>query len=251
MFCFMKLFGLIGYPLHHSFSAKYFAEKFRNEKIPGCEYRNFPLPGISDLPELINAHTSLCGLNVTIPHKKNVIPFLNLLDDTAQKVGAVNTIRVNRQEGSIFLEGFNTDVNGFAASLTPLLTPRMNTALVLGSGGASLAVRYVLDTLGIRYTLVGREAENGKIGYSRLNDDLIAENLLIINTTPLGTAPQTDEIPPIPFTAVGPDHLLFDLIYNPPVTRFLSEGVKKGAKTKNGYEMLVLQAEKAWEIWNS
>lgn len=252
-----QLLGLIGYPLTHSFSKAYFAEKFSSEKISGYEYDLFPLEHISDLPALLRENPRLVGLNVTIPHKVAVLPFLDSLDETASAIGAVNTIKIERKPGSpgsseseaCVLHGYNTDAWGFSSSLRPLLQPWHTKALILGTGGASKAVRYVLDTLGIEYRFVSRRAGRDQLSYQELYPETIREYPLIINTTPLGTFPDTEYCPDLPYEALSERNLLYDLVYNPPKTRFLRQGKQKGATVINGMEMLRLQAEKAWEIW--
>lgn len=245
----MRLFGLIGYPLSHSFSKKYFTEKFSKENIPGCHYELFPLEDIGHFPELVRTHPDLAGLNVTIPYKQLVIPYLDELDQAAAAVGAVNTISVINGK----LKGYNTDVYGFELSLRHLLSSgknRPDKALVLGSGGAAQAVTFVLRKLNIDYKTVSRSSDKGNFTYNDLNDKIIGEHLLIINTTPLGMSPNINNLPLIPYPSLGPEHFLFDLVYNPAVTAFLEKGKIAGAATSNGLEMLYLQAEKAWDIWN-
>lgn len=261
----MKHYGLIGFPLSHSFSKKYFTEKFEHEKITEAQYDLYSLEHISELPKLLHRHPDLCGLNVTIPHKLNVLKYLDWIDHDARLVGAVNCIRITAEspvlaafsgelgvKGHDFrLEGYNTDIYGFEASLKPLLRPSQDRALILGEGGAAMAVKFVLDNLGIEFTCVTRRSMPGNLLFSELKPHHIKNNRLIINTTPLGTYPNIDECPPIPYDAITSDHLLYDLVYNPEQTLFLKKGAERGARTKNGYEMLVLQAEKSWEIWNS
>ncbi|MEB0263777.1 MULTISPECIES: shikimate dehydrogenase [unclassified Mucilaginibacter] len=261
----MKHYGLIGFPLTHSFSKKYFTEKFETEKIEDCTYELYPLENIDDLPKLLHENPTLCGLNVTIPHKVNVLQYLDWIEHDAKGAGAVNCIRITSEsplqaafsgevgvKGHDFrLEGYNTDIYGFEMSLSPLLTDKHETALILGDGGAARAVKCVLDNKDIPYKCVTRKTAEGNILFNDLTVKDIADNKLIINTTPIGTHPNVDECPPIPYEGVTEDHLLFDLIYNPEQTLFLKKGAEQGAATKNGYEMLVLQAEKAWEIWNS
>lgn len=246
-----KIYGLIGYPLSHSFSKKYFTNKFEVENIPGHVYELFPIPQITELPALLAQHPGLCGLNVTVPYKKEVMPFLDRIDGEAGKIGAVNCIKITSTENTTKLEGYNTDIYGFEESLKPLLKANHQKALVLGNGGAANAVKFVLNKLGISYRIITRRQEADSILFSDLTDTMIAEHPLIINTTPVGTAPKTDECPPIPYDAITNKHLLYDLIYNPEQTLFLSKGLAKGAAIKNGYEMLVLQAERSWEIWNA
>ncbi len=259
----MKIYGIIGYPLVHSFSLSYFTEKFKKENLDDCEYRAFPLQNISDLPEIIKNQPELCGLNVTHPHKIGVIYYLDKLDEAAREIDAVNCIKIvnNRPVESFFsgelssmkvrLEGYNTDAYGFEHSLKPLLKKHHQKALILGDGGASRAVAYVLRKLGIEYLIVSRRARNKQVAYKDLNEDLMAEHLLIINTTPLGTFPEIEGCPEIPYQFFSEKHLAYDLVYNPAETEFLKRAKLKGASIKNGLEMLHIQAEKAWEIWNS
>jgi len=261
----MKKYGLIGYPLSHSFSKKYFTEKFEKEKIEDAEYDVYPLEHIKDLQDLLDAHPDICGLNVTIPHKINVIKYLDWVAADAKNAGAVNCIRVTAESpvvaafsgevgvnGHDFrLEGFNTDIYGFEMSLRPFIKDPNDTALVLGDGGAAQAVKCVLDNLGLDYTVVTRKPHGDNILFKDLKPHHIKNNRIIINTTPLGTSPNVDECPPIPYEYITGEHLLYDLIYNPEKTLFLKKGEEKGATIKNGYEMLILQAEKSWEIWNS
>lgn len=242
----MKLYGLIGYPLSHSFSKGFFTEKFEKENIPGCSYENYPLPAITDFPRLLAENPDLQGLNVTIPYKEAVIPYLDDMSEAAAHIGAVNCIRFRAGKKT----GFNTDVIGFSKSLQPLLQPHHRQALVLGTGGASKAVKVALDGLGIGYTLVSRQAGTDTISYDAVDAALMAAHPVIINTTPLGMYPATDAAPPIPYEHVTAGHILYDLVYNPPQTLFLQKGAAQGAVTKNGHEMLILQAEASWDIWN-
>ncbi|WP_343668278.1 shikimate dehydrogenase [Chitinophaga sp.] len=243
----MKVYGLIGYPLSHSFSKGFFAEKFAREGIQGCVYDSFSLPAITDLSALIEKYgTELNGLNVTIPYKEAVIPYLDELSPAAAKMKAVNCIRfINGRK-----IGHNTDAIGFRRSLEPLLQPHHNKALVLGTGGAAKAVQYVLEALNIPYKLVSRQASAGTITYEAVTADVIATHTLIINTTPLGMYPNVDAAPALPYEKLNEQHLLYDLIYNPAITAFLQKGAERGATIKNGHEMLILQAEASWEIWN-
>jgi shikimate dehydrogenase len=242
--------GLIGYPLSHSFSVKYFAEKFQRENIVGWSYRNFPIDSIDKLKELIQRETSLVGLNVTIPYKEQVIPYIKHLDPVAAEVGAVNTIRINRNAGKTELYGYNSDVFGFRESLKPLLGKRRD-ALILGTGGASKAIRFVLEQLGISYHAVSRKPAENQLSYRDLCLPVMRKHTLIINTTPLGTYPDIETFPDIPYDLLSPEHLLYDLVYNPSETAFLRLGRLKGTKTKNGLEMLELQAEDSWRFWNA
>lgn len=243
----MKQYGLIGKTLSHSFSKKYFEEKFKRENI-NAVYENFELNDISQVEGLFSIHSNLCGLNVTIPYKEQIIPYLDEVDEQAQKIGAVNTIYIDKETGK--KKGYNTDVYGFKQSLKPFLENQHQRALILGTGGASKAVAYVLNELGITTAFVSRtpQAEN-QLSYDELNENILASFLLIVNTTPLGTFPNVDEKPTINYDAITSNHLLYDLVYNPAETAFLKEGKERGALTINGEQMLQLQAEKAWEIW--
>ena len=245
----MRLYGLIGFPLGHSFSASYFTKKFDREAIE-AEYRNFPLEDISDFEALLQTETRLAGLNVTVPYKQKVIPFLDSLSETAESIGAVNTISFLSGQGGTTLKGDNTDVAGFRRSLEEHLRKQHRSALVLGTGGSSQAVCHVLDQLDIAHTLVSRSPGEGKITYLEVDERRMAENLLIINTSPLGMYPEVDGAPDIPYQRITPEHLLFDLVYNPALTRFLALGEARGAHIVNGYDMLVYQAEASWKIWN-
>lgn len=242
----MKIYGLIGYPLSHSFSKGFFAEKFEREGITDCLYESFPLPDIREFPALLAQYPGLCGLNVTIPYKEAVMAYLDELSPAAASIKAVNCIwfRDGRKTG------FNTDVIGFKRSLEPLLKPHHNKALILGTGGAAKAIQYVLGTLQIPYKLVSRTASATTISYDQLDADIMAEHTIIVNTSPLGMYPNTDAAPALPYQYLSSAHLLYDLVYNPAKTLFLQKGEAKGATIKNGHEMLVLQAEASWEIWN-
>ena len=239
----MKHFGLIGRTLGHSFSQRYFTEKFRQEGID-AEYHNYEIPDASGVSPLIESVPNLVGLNVTIQYKRDVIPLLSSLSDEARAIGAVNVIRIRD------MRGFNTDVVGFRESLRPLLQPHHTRALVLGTGGASLAVKHGLHQLGIETQSVSRTRTRDTITYSDLDAEVMKSHTIIVNCTPLGTFPNVDECPDIPYHMLTPRHLLFDLVYNPAETLFLRCGREQGATVKNGYEMLLLQAEAAWRIWN-
>ncbi|MFO7616295.1 MAG: shikimate dehydrogenase [Bacteroidales bacterium] len=245
-----RLFGLVGYPLGHSFSRTYFGKKFERESITGCTYANFELPDIGLLPGIIEKNPTLEGLNVTIPYKQSVIRMIDHLDPVSKEVGAVNTIRIERGSGRTILKGFNTDVAGFESSLTSLIGVQKPMALVLGTGGASRAVVYVLDKLQVPFTRVSREPTFRTLSYNQLDDSIIRNHHLIINCTPLGSWPNVGGCPPIPYEGIGEGHFLFDLVYNPEMTTFLSRGSARGALIRNGWEMLVGQAEAAWRIWN-
>ncbi|MFI5164602.1 MAG: shikimate dehydrogenase family protein [Bacteroidia bacterium] len=245
----MSTFGLIGYPLAHSFSRNYFTEKFKKENISDAEFKNFPMEDINDFAALIKNNPTICGLSVTIPHKQSVMNFLDEIDEAAKTIGAVNCINISHQSSVIRLKGYNTDTFGFEQSLKPLLKPHHNKALVLGTGGASKAVTYILDKSKIKFRLVSRTKND--FLYSGINQSILQEYSLIINTTPLGTFPNVNDCPDIPYEFLSEKHLLYDLTYNPEESLFLKKGKEKGAQIKNGLEMLHLQAEKAWEIWNS
>jgi len=246
----MHQLGLIGYPLSHSFSKKYFGEKFEEENIAGYHYELYPIPKIEDLKQLIQAHPNLLGLNITIPYKQVALPYLDAISEEAEKVGAVNTIKFSNGK----LKGYNTDVYGFEISLRKLLEPatvplnQMN-ALVLGTGGAAKAVTYVLDKLGIKPQLVSRSAKSGQITYQDIDEECMAKHQVIVNTTPLGMSPNSDTAPDLPYDYLSDQHFLYDLVYNPEVTKFLQMGLNKNAQIMNGLEMLYLQAEKSWSIW--
>ena len=248
----LKGYGLVGFPLSHSFSSRYFTEKFKKESIGNCYYRNFPLEDIAGLPDLITAHPELKGLNVTIPYKEKVIAFLDELDEEAKAVGAVNTLKISRSGNKLTLKGYNTDVYGFRTSLEPLLKPSQKHALVLGSGGASKAICFVLKSLDMQVTVVSRKPrEKAHISYQELTGERIAACHVIINTSPVGMYPHIQECPDIPYAYLTAGHILYDLVYNPPETEFMKKGEKRGAVAVNGLEMLHLQAEKAWEIWST
>ncbi len=247
----MKRYGLLGYPLTHSFSKRFFTEKFENEDIDAT-YENFEIDTIEKFPEVVKNNPDVVGFNVTIPYKEQVIRFLNELNDSAQQIGAVNTIKVKRTGDNVYLKGFNTDTHGFETSLSPLLKDYHNKALILGTGGASKALKYVLENLGIDYISASiEELHENEIRYEDIDKQLMKERLLIINATPLGTYPNVDTFPIIPYEFITKKHLLFDLVYNPELTRFMAKGQERGATVKNGYEMLLNQALKSYEIWNS
>lgn len=243
----MKTFGLVGKHIQHSFSPTYFANKFKKEGIKNCRYQLFPLSTIEEIQPLLLEEKTLIGLNVTIPYKQVVLPFLQALSPQAKEIGAVNTIKIEQGK----LTGYNTDVYGFQTALEEVIRPlqRQSKALVLGTGGASKAVVYALEQLGIPYQYVSRNKGKNLITYDELNTALVQQHLLIINTTPLGMSPQIDQYPPLPYAAIGEQHLLFDLVYNPLQTTFMKKGLANGATVTNGLKMLHLQAEKAWEIW--
>jgi len=247
----MKKYGLLGYPLKHSFSQRFFTEKFVKEGID-ARYLNFEIPDLSSLPNIVEENEELVGLNVTIPHKEKIIPLLNELDQEAEKIGAVNVIKINRKNNTFSLKGYNTDIIGFQKSLANLLDPDLHKkALILGTGGASKAVYNGLINLGIEPKYVSRIPGNPDIlSYTDLDKEIIEEYKIIINASPLGTYPNIDEAPAIPYQYITSSHILYDLVYNPAETKFLRLGKEKGAAIKNGAEMLELQALAAWDIWN-
>jgi len=247
----MKKYGLIGYPLSHSFSKRFFTGKFDREN-KGESYENYEISSIEMLPGIISENSELSGLNVTIPYKEKVIPYLDETDPAAAAIGAVNTIRIFREGETIRLKGYNSDVFGFETSLKPFLMEYHKKALILGTGGASKAIRYVLKNSGIDFISASiEELRENEIRYDQINREIIAQCLLIINATPLGTYPNTGTYPPIPYNYLTDKHYLFDLVYNPPVSKFLEFGAARGATIKNGLEMLELQALRSYEIWNS
>ena len=244
----MRKFGLIGYPLGHSFSKKYFSEKFVREGIQGCQFELYPIESISEFPQLLDSESSLEGLSVTIPYKEQVIPFLDALDPACAQIGAVNCIRI--RDG--IKTGFNTDYLGFKHSLQSWLGTEIPNALVLGTGGASKAVQQALRDLEIPYRIVSRTQQEGQLTYGELKEqpEWLASHPLIINTSPLGTYPQVEDMPDIPLEQLHAAHRVYDLVYNPPITRLMQECISRGGTAKNGQDMLELQAEAAWSIWN-
>jgi shikimate dehydrogenase len=244
----MNRYGLIGYPLGHSFSSKYFTEKFSTEGISDSIYQLFPIKNIELLHGLLEQYPDLKGLNVTIPYKKDILNFLDDRSNLPVGLAACNCVKIKNGQ----LSGYNTDVAGFSLSLFPLLKSHHKKAMILGNGGATAAVQQALSDLGIEFTIVSRRGTgNNIIGYNALTEDVMQTHTVIVNTTPLGTHPHTELFPLIPYEFIGPQHLLFDLVYNPAVTTFMSKGMAKGAVVKNGYEMLVIQAEESWKIWQS
>ena len=243
-----RLYGLIGFPLGHSFSQDYFNQKFEAENID-ARYINFEIPEISDLKNVLARNHNLNGLNVTIPYKQLVIPLLDEMDPEAAEIGAVNVIKFVRRNGRTILKGHNSDIIGFRDSIAPMLTEHHSHALVLGTGGASRAVSYALRSLGITPQLVSRRPAPGVITYADINPDIIDSHKIIVNTTPLGMYPHVDECPDIPYNLLTTRHLCYDLLYNPDVTLFMKKSADAGAEVKNGLEMLLLQAFAAWHIW--
>lgn len=245
----MQEYGLVGYPLSHSFSKRFFTEYFAARSI-NAQYLNFELQEISLLPSILKEHPDLVGFNITIPYKEAIIPYLNSCDPNAAAIRAVNTVKIDRSGDQIKLIGYNTDLIGFRDSLLPLLKPHHQKALVLGTGGASKAIVVALNQLSIGTQLVSRGTKSSStISYDQLSKTVMDEFTIIVNTTPVGTYPKTDTFPEIPYHLLSERHLLFDLVYNPAITQFLQKGADRGATIKNGLEMLELQALAAWEIW--
>lgn len=244
----MQTFGLIGYPLGHSFSQKYFSQKFIVEGITNSKFELYPLKSIDEFPSLIESTDRLKGLAVTIPYKEQVMPYLDEIDTVANETGAVNCIAI--QNGK--LTGYNTDIIGFEKSFVPLLQSHHKKALVLGTGGAAKAVQYVLRKLQIPFLTVSRNKDDSTdlIQYEHIDEKLLNEYNVIINCTPLGMTPNEETFPPLPYDCISECHYLYDLVYKPAETKFLLKGKLKGAITKNGYDMLILQAEENWKIWN-
>jgi len=241
----MNIFGLLGRDIGYSFSRNFFSNKFQKEKL-NCQYQNFDLKKIEELKTIIQ-NTDIKGMNVTIPYKEEVIPYLDTLDTVAKEIGAVNVIKF---ENNGTLKGYNSDYYGFTESLKPLLNKTIKKALILGTGGASKAIAYALDKLDIEYVFVSRNPNYKEFSYQDIDEDIIKNYKLIINCTPLGTHPNTENHPDIPYQYLSDNHVLYDLIYNPEETTFIKKGKQNGATTSNGLNMLILQAEKSWEIWN-
>ena len=246
----MRKFGLIGYPLGHSFSKKYFTEKFIREKINDCQYEIYPLTSIDLLVELISGNPDLNGINVTIPYKSAVIKYLDFIDEQARDIGAVNVLKLRRDGGKVIIKGFNSDIDGFRNSIFPYLGKRVKNALVLGTGGGAKAVCYVLGKFGIKITSADIIQLEGVLNYSEITNKILTSNQLIVNTTPLGMFPDVLRKPDLNYGCLNKDHILFDLVYNPELTSFLKMGKEQGCTIISGIQMLHGQAEKAWEIWN-
>ncbi|MDR1880850.1 MAG: shikimate dehydrogenase [Tannerellaceae bacterium] len=246
----MEKYGLLGYPLGHSFSKTYFNQKFAAEKIE-AEYVNFEISNIKELKNILKENPQLCGLNVTLPYKTLVIPLLDEMDEDARLIGAVNVIKFKKGLfGKLRLKGYNSDITGFKQSIEPLLTPSHRKALILGTGGASKAVFQGLKQLGVASTLVSRTPKEFCITYDEITPHTMEQYTVIVNTTPVGMYPNAGVCPNIPYDLLTPNHLLYDLLYNPDETLFMKKGEKRGATVKNGLEMLLLQAFAAWEIWH-
>lgn len=245
----MKLYGLIGYPLGHSFSKKYFIEKFEREGLTDCSFEAFPIPSIDDLPGLIKNNPLLKGLSITIPYKEQALKFATILSDEVKYIGAANSIKIADDK----LTAYNTDIIGFEQSFVKQLKPANTKALILGTGGASKAVQYVLNKLGIDFLIVTRNEalQNRMINYKMIDEKIMQDYTIIINCTPVGTFPDINIAPDIPYHLITSEHYLFDLVYNPTKTLFLQNGEAKKACIRNGYDMLAIQAEASWKIWNS
>ncbi len=249
----MKTYGLIGYRLGYSFSKGFFTDKFEREGLKEHEYVNFELNTISEFPSIFKKNDHIAGLNCTIPYKQEIMPYLDEVDEEATQVGAINTVKIIRSADQTKLKGFNTDIYGFENSLMPMLNKKHKKALILGTGGASKAIKHILDKNDIDYlsASIDEELFDKEIRYEQIDAALLKEYLIIIHATPLGTFPKVDNCPSIPYEHITSDHVLFDLVYNPELTLFLKKGLEKGASIKNGLEMLHLQAIKAWEVWNA
>lgn len=245
----MRKFGLLGYPLDHSFSRKYFSEKFKREKIRDCVYENYPLETLGLLPDLISQNHELCGLNVTIPYKTGIIKYIDDAEPAVNDIGAVNVLKIRRMSGVIRISGFNSDITGINVSVRPYAGSIKNT-LILGTGGSSKAVAYTLKKLGINATLVSRTKKEESITYGDLTPEIVANAELIINTTPLGMFPEINTLPDIDYNLLNEKHILLDLVYNPEITTFLKKGKERGCRIITGLNMLYAQAERSWEIWN-
>ena len=247
----MRKFGLIGYPLGHSFSKKYFTEKFLKDHIMDCSYENYPLENLDAFRELISSEKDLYGLNITIPYKSDIIRFLDVIDPEAKEVGAVNVINIKRSTNQIKLYGYNSDVTGIRDTLLPFIGDRVTNAVVLGTGGSSRAVCHVLKKSGIKAALVSRNKKPGVLVYAEIDKAVLEHTQIIINTTPLGMFPNVSGLPDISYKDLNRNHILFDLVYNPEITSFLKRGEVQGCTIISGIRMLHSQAEKSWEIWNS
>lgn len=247
----MRKYGLIGFPLGHSFSQKYFTEKFAREQINNCSYENFPIDSVDLLPELIRDNTDLCGLNVTIPHKTNILKYVDVKDPAVIEIGAANVLKIKRLEGKLQIYGYNSDITGICDSVMPFISGNCKNALILGTGGSSRAVAYTLKKLGLQISVVSRKRSPELINYRDLNASLLERTDIIVNTTPLGMFPDITSRPEIDYELLNENHILFDLVYNPEMTTFLKMGKERGCKIITGLKMLYSQAERSWEIWNN
>lgn len=247
----MRKFGLIGYPLGHSFSKKYFTDKFQAENFNNCSYENYPLKSLDGFREWVCEENELCGLNVTIPYKSEIIRLLDITEKEAEEIGAVNVIKISRDGCLVKLIGFNSDVTGIKDTLIPFISDNVRNALVLGTGGSSKAVCHVLKKLGLKVDIVSRNRKPGILSYSDIDSAKIDQTQLIVNTTPLGMFPNIENKPDINYKWLNSNHILFDLVYNPELTLFLRLGAEQGCRILSGIKMLHSQAEKTWEIWNN
>ncbi len=247
----MRKYGLIGYPLTHSRSLQYFTDKFLKENLTDCSYDNYPIDSISSFPDLLRDNPDLLGLNVTIPYKKEILRYVDVMAPCIDEIGAVNVLKIKRVGKSVSVYGFNSDVDGIRDSVLPFLNDGLKNALILGTGGASRAVSYTLRNLGILVSLVSRTSGPGVLSYSDLDDQIIKNTNIIVNTTPLGMFPGIESKPDIRYDLLNERHILFDLVYNPEMTEFLKMGKERGCRLITGLKMLYSQAERSWEIWNS
>lgn len=247
----MRKFGLIGYPLGHSFSRSYFSEKFERERISGCTYENFPIKSIDEFPELLRKHPDLAGLNVTIPYKTEILKYVNITEDSVDQIGAANVLKIKRENGKTYISAYNSDVNGIRDSLVPCTRGgKASRVLILGTGGSSKAVEWTVRRMGCETILVSRSRRPGILTYEELTPELFDSVQLIVNTTPLGMFPDIDSKPPINYNLLTGKHILFDLVYNPEMTAFLTTGKERGCRIITGLKMLRSQADRSWEIWN-
>lgn len=246
-----RLFGLIGYPLTHSISEQYFAEKFKNKNILNVKYKLFAIHDIKLVKNIINDNPNLCGLNVTFPYKESILKYVDEIERDAQLIGAGNLIKIIRKDKKIKLTAYNTDAYGFKKAISPFIKPHHKKALIIGKGGAAKAAKYVLTQLGIGTSFVSRNPQiSNQISYSQIDRFIVNEHKILINASPIGMFPNTNEIPDIPYNLLTKEHLVFDMIYNPPETRFLKIAKEQGATTINGLSMFHNQADRSWEIWN-
>lgn len=246
----MRRFGLIGYPLGHSFSKQYFEEKFKRENIRGCTYENFPIASLDEFTSLIKSNPDICGLNVTIPYKSEILRFVNIADDAVEQIGAANVLKIKWENGKSYISAHNSDVFGIKDSLVPCTRKKGKKVLILGAGGSSKAVAWTVKKLGCEALVVSRSAKRGTISYNDLSSSLLESIDLIVNATPVGMYPDIESRPDIDYNMLNSRHTLFDLVYNPEITTFLRMGRERGCKIITGMKMLRSQAERSWEIWN-
>jgi shikimate dehydrogenase len=246
----MRKFGLIGFPLGHSFSKEYFTEKFEKERITDCSYENFPIESIDRLSGIISKTLELCGLNVTIPYKTEVLQYADYLETAVREIGAANVLKIKRGNSKIHISAFNSDITGIRDSLAPFLNAKIKKALILGTGGSSKAVAYTLRKMGLEVIKVSRSKSQEAVTYDKINSGTISDADLIVNTTPLGMYPDISSRPAIDYNQLSEKHVLFDLVYNPEMTTFLKMGQERGCRIISGLKMLYSQAERSWEIWN-